>query len=221
MNPPGRTTEEITIPQQIALLASMRAVHAAFSWFQIHENELRKLQLEVARIPAPPFEEAQRAKWLFDKFTGIGLEQIEIDEIGNVLAVLPGVDRELPATAIGAHLDTVFPPETEIHIHEERDRISGPGVSDNAAGLVAMLAIPMAMREAKISPESDILFIGNVGEEGEGDLRGIRHIFEKSRWKDRIDETIIIDGSGTDSIIGQALGSRRFEVIERDRKSVV
>src|SRR5690349_16169855 len=163
MNPPGRTTEEITVPQQIALLASMRAVHAAFSWFQIHENELRKLQLEVARIPAPPFEEAQRAKWLFDKFTGIGLEQIEIDEIGNVLAVLPGVDRELPATAIGAHLDTVFPPETEIEIHEERERICGPGVSDNAAGLIALLAIPMAMREAKIRPECDILFIGNVG----------------------------------------------------------
>jgi acetylornithine deacetylase/succinyl-diaminopimelate desuccinylase-like protein len=215
MNPPGRTTEEITVPQQIALLASMRAVHAAFSWFQIHENELRNMQLEVARIPAPPFEETERAKWLQQKFSAIGLEQVEIDEIGNVVGVFPGVDRELPVTAVGAHLDTVFPPETEIEIHEQRERICGPGVSDNAAGLIALLAIPMAMREAKIRPECDILFIGNVGEEGEGDLRGIRHIFEKSQWKDRIDETIIIDGSGTDSIIGQALGSRRFEVIVR------
>src|SRR5919109_5056996 len=112
MNSSTRTAEPITIPQQIALLASMRAVHAAFSWFQIHENELRKMQLEIAGIPAPPFGEAARANWLRERFAAIGLDQIEIDEIGNVIGVLPGVDPELPATAISAHLDTVFPADT-------------------------------------------------------------------------------------------------------------
>lgn len=215
MNSPPRTAEPITVPQQIALLASMRPVHTAFSWFQIHENELRKLQLEVARIPAPPFGESARANWLKNKFAAMGLDEIEIDEIGNVIGVLRGVDRELPASAISAHLDTVFPADTEIKIHEDRDRMHGPGISDNAAGLVAMLGVAMALRDAQIRCESDVVFIGNVGEEGEGDLRGMRHIFEKSGWGNRIDEIIVIDGSGIDSIIGQALGSRRFEVIVR------
>lgn len=210
-----RTIEEPTVPQQIAQLAAMRPVHSAFSWFQLRENELRRLQLEIARIPAPPFGEAARTQWLRDKFAAIGLEQIEVDEIGNVIAVLPGGDRELPAVAISAHLDTVFPADTDIAIHEDRDRIYGPGVSDNAAGLTAMLAMAMCMREARIRSASDLVFIGNVGEEGEGDLRGIRYIFEKSNWRHRIGYTIVIDGSGTDAIIGQALGSRRFEVIIR------
>jgi tripeptide aminopeptidase len=215
MNSPTNIAQEITIPQQVALLASMRPVHAAFSWFQVRENELRRMQLEIARIPAPPFGESARANWLREKFVAIGLEEVEIDEIGNVTAALPGLDRTLPLTAVSAHLDTVFPADSETVIHEDRERIYGPGVSDNAAGVVAMVGVAMAMRETGIRCESDVLFIGNVGEEGEGDLRGIRYIFEKSRWKDRIDETIVIDGSGTDSLIGQALGSRRFEVIVR------
>src|SRR3954453_6973447 len=182
MNSSPRTLGGITVSQQIAQLAAMRGVHAAFSWFQVHELELRRLQLEIARIPAPPFGEAERANWLHDKFVATGLEKIEIDEVGNVIALLPGADPSLPGTAISAHLDTVFPSGTEINVREDRDRIYGPGVSDNAAGLVAMLAIAMAMREARIQCQSDVVFIGNVGEEGEGDLRGIRHIFEKSPW---------------------------------------
>lgn len=215
MNPSTRAYPEITAQQLVTQLASMRAVHSAFSWFQLRENELRRMQLEIAQIPAPPFGEAARAEWLREKFVAIGLAQVEVDELGNVVGVLPGEDPELQATVISAHLDTVFPAETEITIYEDRDRIYGPGVSDNAAGLTAMLAIAMALRDGQISCESDVVFIGNVGEEGEGDLRGMRHIFENSPWRDRIGYTIVIDGSGTDAIIGQALGSRRFEVIVR------
>jgi tripeptide aminopeptidase len=215
MNSPTRTLGGHTVPQQIAELAAMRVVHAAFSWFQVHEHELRRLQLEISRIPAPPFGEAARANWLRDRFLATGFEKVEIDEIGNVIAILPGLNDNIPGAAISAHLDTVFPSGTEMNIREDRDRIYGPGVSDNAAGLVAMLAIAMAMRETQIQCQSDVVFIGNVGEEGEGDLRGIRHIFEKSEWGGRIGSTIVIDGSGTDAVIGQALGSRRFEVIVR------
>jgi len=215
MNPPARTVGEMSVAQQIAQLASTRVVHNAFSWFPIREHELRRLQMEIARIPAPPFGESARAKWLYDKFIDIGLHNVEIDELGNVIGVLPGQDRELPAVAVSAHLDTVFPADTEITIHEDRDRIYGPGVSDNAAGLTAMLAVAMSMGDAQIRCGADVMFIGNVGEEGEGDLRGIRYIFEKSSWGGRLGYTLVIDGSGTDAIIGQALGSRRFEVIVR------
>jgi acetylornithine deacetylase/succinyl-diaminopimelate desuccinylase-like protein len=206
---------EITVAQQIAQLASMRPVHAAFSSFGIRENELRRLQVEIARIPAPPFGEAARAEWLREKFLALGLEDVDVDELGNVFGVLPGKNRSLPAVAVTAHIDTVFPPETEINVLEDRDRIYGPGVSDNAAGIAAMLGLVIAMRETQLRCDADVVFIGNVGEEGEGDLRGIRHIFEKSPWSARIGYTLVIDGSGTDAIIGQALGSRRFEVIVR------
>src|SRR4029077_6995985 len=152
----------------------------------------RRIQLEIARIPAPPFGEAARGQWLREKFEAIGLEAIEVDEVGNVIGVLPGKDCELPAIAVTAHLDTVFPADTEIAIHEDRDRVYGPGVSDNAAGLTAMLAIANSMREARIRSESDLVFIGNVGEEGEGDLRGFRHLFEQKRWRERLGYTIVI-----------------------------
>ena len=214
MNSPTRIVEKPSVSQRIAQLAQMRAVHAAFSRFSVRENELRRMQVEVARIPAPPFGEAARAEWLREKFIAIGLQDIEVDEVGNVIGVLPGRDPQAPAVAITAHLDTVFPADTDIEIHEDRDRIYGPGVSDNAAGLTAMLAVAGAVRDMQISTEGDLIFIGNVGEEGEGDLRGMRHIFE-SRWGTRIGSTIVIDGSGNDAIIGQALGSRRFEVIVR------
>ena len=215
MTSPARIPSEITVSQQIAALAAMRRVHAAFSWFQLRENDLRRIQLEIARIPAPPFSEAARAEWLRDKFVAIGLEQVEIDEVGNVIGILPGRDREAKAVGVSAHLDTVFPAGTGIAVHEDGERLYGPGVSDNAAGLTAMVAVAMCLGETKIRSESDLIFIGNVGEEGEGDLRGFRYIFERSKWQDRIACTIVIDGSGTDAVIGQALGSRRFEVIVR------
>ena len=215
MNSPTNTAGEVTVPQEIAQLAALRPVHAAFAWFQLREQELRRIQLEVARIPAPPFGEEARGRWLREKFQAIGLEAIEVDDVGNVIGILAGQNRELPAVAVTAHLDTVFPADTEIAIHEDRDRVYGPGVSDNAAGLTAMLAVAMCMCEARIRSESDVVFIGNVGEEGEGDLRGFRHLFEQNKWRERLGHTIVIDGSGTDALIGQALGSRRFEVIVR------
>src|SRR3954468_18002535 len=90
MNTPARSSAAITVPQQIALLAAMRPVHAAFAWFQLRENELRRLQLEIAQIPAPPFGEGPRALWLRNKFVALGLQHVEIDEIGNVIGVFPG-----------------------------------------------------------------------------------------------------------------------------------
>jgi acetylornithine deacetylase/succinyl-diaminopimelate desuccinylase-like protein len=196
-------------------LASLRSVHETFSWLHLQENELLKRQVEITEIPAPPFDESDRAIWLRQKFVEIGLEQVEIDEVGNVIGALAGTNSHGGAVAITAHLDTVFPRGTDLAVRMERDRIIGPGVSDNAAGIVGMLAIAGGLRQSNIRCQSDVVFIGNVGEEGEGDLRGMRHIFESSPWRDRIAHTLVIDGSGTDAIISQALGSRRFEISVR------
>src|SRR2546423_6078894 len=102
MNSPIRTPTETTVPQQIAAVATMRAVHAAFAWFQLREQELRRLQLEIARIPAPPFREAARGEWLREKFHAIGLDTVEVDAVGDVIGILPGEDPGLPAVAVTA-----------------------------------------------------------------------------------------------------------------------
>ena len=198
--------------REVARIAEMRPVHEAFQWFFKHESDLRKLQIELAVIPAPPFGEVKRAEWLKGKFTAFGLQDIEIDKAGNVLGVHRGTDGKAKVIALTAHIDTVFPADTPLNIRSEGSKLFGPGVSDNGAGVTALLAVVMELQEGKIKHKAPILFVGNVGEEGEGDLRGIRYLFQESKWKDKIDATIVLDGAGTDSIVTQALGSKRFEV---------
>ena len=205
-----------TSRQEVSRLAALPEVHAAFNWFRSHARELSDSQMEVARIPAPPFGEQERAEWLKNKFTTLGLSDVHVDEIGNVIGVRPGVDpRAASVIALTAHLDTVFPAGTPLNIKREADRLLGPGISDNAAGVTGLLAIAAALQEARIKTNLPVLFVGNVGEEGEGDVRGMRHLFGESSWAGKIQYTIVIDGAGTDSIVTQALGSKRFEVTMR------
>jgi acetylornithine deacetylase/succinyl-diaminopimelate desuccinylase-like protein len=133
--------------------------------------------------------------------------------VGNVFGELgnPGSSY----VSLSAHIDTVFPAGTPLNIRRQGNRIFGPGVSDNGAGVTAMLAIAGAMQAAKLSLARPLLFIGNVGEEGEGDLRGMRSIFSNPQWMDAIHYSLILDGAGSDTIVAEALGSRRFEVIVR------
>lgn len=198
--------------QRVVRLAEMLLIHEAFAWFRRKEFQLQERQMELARIPAPPFGEGARAEWLQARFREYGLKDIHIDAVGNVLAVLAGDDQSAGYVSLSAHIDTVFPAGTPLEIRRDRDRLWGPGISDNAAGVVALLGLAGAIRESRIRPSAPILFIGNVGEEGEGNLRGVRHIFGETRWKDSIDFSVMIDGAGTDSIIAEGLGSRRFEV---------
>jgi acetylornithine deacetylase/succinyl-diaminopimelate desuccinylase-like protein len=170
-------------------------------------------QIEATRIAAPPFGESARASWLADRFRELGLIDVQIDEVGNVFGIRPGYGRRF--VALSAHIDTVFPAATPLHIRQESSRLYGPGVSDNGAGIAAMLAVASILGSAKISHALPFLFIGNVGEEGEGDLRGMRHVFATPRWRDAIAYNLIVDGAGADTIVAEALGSRRFEVIIR------
>jgi tripeptide aminopeptidase len=208
---------ELTPQQQIMQVASLRSVHRAFEWFRVHENELRAWQMELAGIPAPPFGEAKRSAWLSERFRELGLSEVDIDAVGNVSGLSKGtVETSVRgAVAVSAHIDTVFPAGTDVKPWEDRGRLYGPGISDNASGVAAILAIAKVLNSAAIEHQSEIVFIGNVGEEGEGDLRGMRHIFAQETWRRRIGYTLVIDGTGNDAIVSQALGSRRFEVVVR------
>ncbi len=197
---------------EVTRAAAHPRVHQAFQWFRIHEQELRERQMELARIPAPPFGESARGEWLRARFQEIGLEDVHIDEVGNIFGLHPGLVPQERLVAVTAHIDTVFPTNAPLNVRIEGERIFGPGVSDNGAGVIGLLALASAMQHANLQHSAGIVFIGNVGEEGEGDLRGMRHIFSHPRWKDSIGYTVVIDGASTDSIVTQALGSRRFEV---------
>jgi tripeptide aminopeptidase len=205
-----------TAQRRIARLATLTAVHRAFHWLHLHQPQLRQWQLEIVRIPAPPFGEAARAAWFLDRFRQLGLTNIDTDDVGNVLAELPPESPavEAPCVLLSAHLDTVFPADTPIDPIEEKDsqRISAPGICDNAAGLTGLLAIAAALRYANITPPIPILFAANVGEEGEGDLRGMRHLFERGPYRTRIARAIALEGSGSSAVVTRALGSLRFRI---------
>ena len=199
--------------QEIVRLASSATVRSAFNWFRLQEAKLAHWQLELARIPAPPFGESARSQWLATEFNELGLQEGHQDQVGNVFGAHPGHGSSY--ISLSAHLDTVFPAGTPLNVRQQGSRLYGPGVSDNGAGVTAMLAIAAALQSVGISHALPLLFVGNVGEEGEGDLRGMRHIFSSPRWKNSIQASLILDGAGTDTIVTEALGSRRFEVIVR------
>ncbi|HEU4414513.1 MAG TPA: M20/M25/M40 family metallo-hydrolase [Candidatus Angelobacter sp.] len=192
----------------------MRPVHNSFAFLHNQELEFRRWQRELTEIPAPPFGEAARTEWLTRKFAALGLENVQSDALGNVFGLLYP-DPQSPLIGVSAHLDTVFPQGTALDTREESNRLYGPGISDNAAGVTALLATIAAIKRIQLKPQSNIVFIGNVGEEGEGNLRGMRHIFSTPPWRDSIQSLLVIDGAGTDTYVNQALGSRRFEITFR------
>ncbi len=214
--------------QTISQLAARPPVHRAFQWFHLYESKLREWHFCVAAIPAPPFGEAARAHWVAKQFSALGLDDVHIDACGNAVGWLRGLvepasanstqrrDDDTPAyqpcTLISAHLDTVFPADAIGQPVQEDSILLTPGASDNCAGITALLALAAAMRYAKVEPATDILFAGNVGEEGEGNLRGMRYLFTDSPFASRIRSAIVLDGAGTETIVAQGLGSKRFSI---------
>jgi acetylornithine deacetylase/succinyl-diaminopimelate desuccinylase-like protein len=201
------------VKREIARILASGHFQSAIEGLRGQESQLRDWQMEMARIPAPPFGEAERARWLAQRFRELGLEDVHEDSVGNVLGLRTGSSDQ--CVTVSAHIDTVFPAGTPLNIRREGSRLYGPGISDNGAGVTALLGIAAALKSAQISHELTVLFIGNVGEEGEGDLRGMRHIFSNSQFKDSITYSLVLDGAGSDTIVSEALGSRRFEVIVR------
>jgi tripeptide aminopeptidase len=201
------------LPEEISRLASIPGVRSALQWFRDQETEFARWQMELARIPAPPFGEGERAEWVTEQFRALGIKDVGKDKIGNAVAFLEG--QRDAVVSISAHIDTVFPANTPLNVRPQGTKLYGPGISDNAAGVTALLAVAAAIQNFNLPHAHSLLFIGNVGEEGEGDLRGMRHIFAESKWKDLIATSLVLDGAGNDTIVAEALGSRRFEVIVR------
>ena len=212
---PRLNSSQTTVAQEVAELAALDSVRAAEDWFRAQEEQVANWQLCLARVPAPPFGEAERADWLRARLRELGLNDVRLDEVGNVVGVRPGTASRQRYIAVSAHLDTVFPAGAPLKVYRDGKRLFGPGISDNGAGVAALLAVVGALREAAIQTSASLLFIGNVGEEGEGDLRGMRHLFSNPHWKENIAYTLVLDGAGTDTIVAEALGSRRFEVTVR------
>jgi len=176
-----------------------------------HDRFVREI-IQITEIEAPPFKEDKRGKAYLEMLRQNGLASVEMDPEGNVMGVRKGVGAG-PLIAIAAHLDTVFPEGTNVKVKRAGTRLSAPGVGDDSRALAVLLAIIRAMDAAKIQTASDILFVGNVGEEGPGDLRGMRYLFQKGPYKDKIKMFISLDGSGLgNDITNGALGSKRYKV---------
>jgi acetylornithine deacetylase/succinyl-diaminopimelate desuccinylase-like protein len=167
--------------------------------------------VELTQVPAPSFQEATRARAFHAMAEAHGLKNLEIDAEGNVTGLRPGAGNG-PLICIAAHLDTVFPAGTDLTVRREGTRLFAPGVGDDTRSLAVLLAWLRAMAAADVRTRADLLFVADVGEEGPGDLRGMRHLFQKGRYKDRISAFITVDSPDMDRIAVGGVGSKRYRV---------
>jgi len=199
-------------PSVAAAIADRPDAKAGLLFFSRERAWINEKHLALCRVPAPTFLEERRAAWMAAELEKLGC-QVEIDRAGNVVAFAERPSGK-PWIALTAHLDTVLAPRTPDDIRVASDgRFLGPGISDNGAGLAALLAIAAAWRESE-RPESELslVLVANVGEEGEGNLSGMRYLCRQSPLAGTIRGFVVLDGPGTDHITAHALGSRRFEV---------
>jgi tripeptide aminopeptidase len=194
-------------------LAQCRGVRECLQWFSRERAWINEQHLELCRIPAPTFLESKRAEWMTAQFRSMGCAA-RLDRAGNVVAQLDSA-ADGPYIALTAHLDTVLAPRVPEEITLGPDgRFFGPGVSDNGAGLAALLAIAKALKSSPPLEDerASLLFIANVGEEGEGNLSGMRYLCRQSSLAPKIRSYLVLDGPATAHITSQALASRRFEI---------
>lgn len=197
----------------MAEIARDPRVKTALDWLARNTAWITDEQTRITEIPAPSFQEAQRAAYLRRALAACGL-RVRSDDIGNVIGERPG--SSAPGSAddqvvlLVAHLDTVFPADTDVHVRREKGVLYAPGIADNGAGLSSLLGVARAMNEAKLKTRRTIVFAADVGEEGEGNLRGVRQLVES--YGNRVAAVIAIDGASTDYVVTQALASRRIEI---------
>lgn len=197
---------------EIAAIKANSRVQAAFEHILAIEPHSRRDLIELTEIPAPPFEEQARAERFAEMLRESGLTDVTIDEVGNVIGRRPGRGHNR-VIGYSAHLDTVFPAGTDVTIRYDDEKMYAPGIGDNTRGLVTVLGVLRALEHARIETEADLLFIGNVGEEGLGDLRGVKYLFRDGAEK--IDALIAVDGGETNRIVYGGVGSHRYRVTFR------
>ncbi len=195
---------------QLEVPTGRAGIAEALQYLRDSEPDTLAEQIALCEIPAPPFNEAERAEAYRQRFEALGLDDVEIDAEGNVLGRAGDGD---PTVVISAHLDTVFPPGTDVTVRREGSRLIGPGIGDDCRGLAVVLAVAGAIRRFEIEPVGTLVFVGTVGEEGPGDLRGVKRLFAET-LADRVDYFVSVDGAGS-SVTHAAVGSNRYEVTFR------
>jgi tripeptide aminopeptidase len=196
-----------------AELADTPPLRDALQWFVKQKQWINEQHLQLCRIPASTFFEQKRAEWMLAQFRTLGCIA-RIDRGGNVIAH-PVENRAGPYIALTAHLDTVLAPRRDEEVFVTPDgRLHGPGAADNGAGLAALLAIARVIMSFPVLPDEfrNVVFVANVGEEGEGNLSGMRYLCRQSSTGGRIQSFLILDGPSIDHVTSQALASRRFDV---------
>ncbi|HEX5376967.1 MAG TPA: M20/M25/M40 family metallo-hydrolase [Phenylobacterium sp.] len=195
------------------LVASPAFKAAARKLADDHERTVADI-VTLTEIPAPPFKEAARGKAYLEMLKAHGLTDVEMDAEGNVMGVRAGTATKGkgPFVVMAAHQDTVFPEGTDVKVRREGDRLMAPGIGDDTRSLATLLAYVRAMDAARIKTRADILFVGNVGEEGAGDLRGTRYLFNSGKYKGRITAFFSMDGSDASRVVDHGVGSKRYKV---------
>jgi acetylornithine deacetylase/succinyl-diaminopimelate desuccinylase-like protein len=194
---------------EITALNGNDSVQKALQHIITIEPRSRADLIELTEIPAPPFQESARAERFAELLREAGLDDVHIDEVGNAIGRRPGRSGNR-VIAYAAHLDTVFPAGTDVTVRFDDEKMYAPGIGDNTRGLVAILGVLRAMQHADLETEADILFVGNVGEEGLGDLRGVKHLFRDGG--ERIDTFIAVDGGESNRIVYGGVGSHRYRI---------
>lgn len=205
-------TDPEVFPEYVAeaeAITANRRVQQAMEHIVAIEPQSREDLVELTEIPAPPFEEQARAERFAEMLRESGLTDVTIDDVGNAIGRRPGRTGNR-VIAYSAHLDTVFPSDTDVTVRYDDEKMYAPGIGDNTRGLVTILGVLRAMEHAGIETEADVLFVGNVGEEGLGDLRGVKHLFRDGAEK--IDTLIAVDGGESTRIVYGGVGSHRYKI---------
>ena len=195
---------------QLEKLIKTKKVQAAFEIIEQNDAQTIQEMIQLTEVLAPPFKESEKALLFKKMIEDAGANKVWIDAEGNVLALRKGKTSN-KLIALDAHLDVVFPEGTNVKVVMAGDTLKAPGIGDDNRGLSMIIGVLKALNQAKIETQNDILFIGSVGEEGLGDLRGVKYIFDKSNLK--IDSWISIDGGDIGRINNAALGSKRYKII--------
>jgi len=185
----------------------------AVAFIQADQDRFVRELVALTEIPAPPFKEQARAKAFMEMLRQLGLTDVEMDAEGNVMGLRRGTaPAGGPVLVVNAHLDTVFPEGTDVKVKRQGTRLSAPGIGDDTRGLALLLSLVRVLDAAKFTTPGDILFVGNVGEEGEGDLRGAKFLLQKGKYKGRIKQMLAIDGGDTAGVTTGGVGSMRYRV---------
>ena len=198
-----------TLDAQSTIPSANAKVRAALDMLKTDNAWTIQQQIELTQIPAPPFKETARGAEFKKRLEALGMKNVRVDAVGNVIAERKGVGTG-PTVVIAGHLDTVFPEGTGVKVKREGDRLSAPGIGDDDRGLAVVLAVVRAFEKAGVQTLGTVYFIGDVGEEGPGNLRGMRHLFGQE-LKGKVDYFISVDDSGL-GIASRAVGSNRYRV---------